>query len=72
MEEIEKLFGLYHAVSFPGFIAKVKGKYIMNALIKIPREGEAAKKAWPNDELFSLIKSLPPDISVRVDPDSVI
>ena len=72
MEEIEKLFGLYHAVSFPGFIAKVKGKYIMNALIKIPREGEAAKKAWPNDELFSLIKSLPPDITVRVDPDSVI
>ena len=72
MEEIEKLFSLYHPVSFPGFIAKIKGKYIMNALIKIRRDSENAKKAWPNDELFSLIKSLPTEISVRIDPDSVI
>jgi primosomal protein N' (replication factor Y) len=72
MAEIEKLFSLYHPVSFPGFIAKVKNKFIMNALIKIPSSEDGKQRDWPNDELLSLIRSLPTEISVRVDPESVI
>jgi primosomal protein N' len=66
MEDIEKTFGTYHPVTFPGFIAKVKGKYHMNALIKIP------PNEWPNPELLSLIRSLPTDVRVRINPESVI
>ncbi len=66
MREIEKIFSTYHPVTFPSFIAKVKGKYRMNALLKIPA-GE-----WPNDELLGLIRALPTEIEVRVNPDSVI
>jgi len=66
MEDIERVFGSYHPVSFPGFIARVKGKYVLHALIKVP------VGAWPNPELFSLIRSLPSEITVRVNPDSVI
>ena len=66
MEDIEKTFGTYHPVTFPSFIAKVKGKYHMNALIKIP------PKEWPNPELMALVRALPPEVIVRVNPESVI
>jgi primosomal protein N' (replication factor Y) len=66
MREIERIFGGYHPVTFPSFIARVKGAYRMNALIKIPK-GE-----WPNEEILGLIRALPPEIEVRVNPDSVI
>ncbi|MEK7118066.1 MAG: hypothetical protein AAB869_00465, partial [Patescibacteria group bacterium] len=66
MNEIEKMFSAYHPVAFPSFIARVKGKCRMNALIKIPPGG------WPNDELTQLVRALPPEIEVRVNPESVI
>lgn len=66
MEDIEKTFGAYHPVTFPAFIAKVKGKYHMNALIKIP------PKEWPNPDLIALIRALPSDVAVRINPESVI
>ncbi|OGZ07696.1 MAG: hypothetical protein A3D65_00880 [Candidatus Lloydbacteria bacterium RIFCSPHIGHO2_02_FULL_50_13] len=66
MNEIEKIFGAYHPVTFPSFIARVKNKYRMNALIKIPPGG------WPNSELLGLVRALPPEIEVRVNPESVI
>lgn len=66
MQEIEKIFGLYHPVTFPSFIARVKGKYRMNALLKVPIGG------WPNEELLELIRALPQEIEVRINPESVI
>ncbi len=70
LTDIERIFGAYHPVTFPSFIGKVKGKYLMNALLRIPKvEG---KSGWPNDELLGLIRALPPDVEVRVNPDSII
>lgn len=66
MEDIEKTFGVYHPVTFPSFIAKVKGKYHMNALIKIPPKG------WPDPELMALVRALPSEVGVRINPESVI
>jgi primosomal protein N' (replication factor Y) (superfamily II helicase) len=66
MKDIALIFGTYHPVTFPSFIAKVKGKYRMNALLKVPRG------VWPNPELLALILALPPDIEVRINPDSVV
>lgn len=66
MKEIEKIFGSYHPVTFPSFIARVKGKYRMNALLKVPIGG------WPNEELLGLIRALPTEIEVRINPESVI
>lgn len=66
MEDIEKTFGTYHPVTFPAFIAKVKGKHHMNALIKIP------PKEWPDPELLTLIRALPSEVAVRINPESVI
>jgi len=66
MAEIEKTFGAYHPVTFPSFIVRIKGKYRTNALLKIPENG------WPNTELTELIRTLPPEVEVRVNPESVI
>ena len=66
MADIEKTFTHFHPVTFPAFIARIKGKYRMNALMKIP------KNKWPDRDVISLLRSLPQDIEVRVDPESVI
>ncbi len=66
MTDIEKVFGSYHPISFPGFIARVKGKYLTHALITIP------KNEWPNDEIAGLARALPTEVIVRVNPDSVV
>ncbi len=66
MKEIERIFAPFTPVTFPSFIARVKGKYRMNALMKIPRE------KWPDKDVLALLRSLPADIEVRVDPESVI
>lgn len=66
MAEIERIFGVYHPVTFPSFIARVKNQYRMNGLIKIP-DGK-----WPDPELAALIRTLPQETSVKVDPESVI
>ena len=66
MNDIEQIFGTYHPVTFPGFIARVKGKYHMNALIKVPIG------KWPDSELLELIRALPPEITVRINPESVV
>ena len=71
MAEIEKIFGTYHPVTFPSFIARVKGKYLMNALIKIPK-GDGKEPGWPDDELLTLMRALPGEVQVRVNPESVI
>jgi primosomal protein N' (replication factor Y) len=66
MADIEKTFTHFHPVTFPAFIARIKGKYRMNALMKIPKE------KWPDRDVISLLRSLPQDIEIRVDPESVI
>lgn len=66
MEEIERVFSVFHPVTFPAFIARVKDKDRLHAIITIPRE------RWPDKEVLALLKTLPPELEVRVDPESVI
>lgn len=66
MEDIERIFSVYHPVTFPAFIARVKGKDRLHAIITIPRE------KWPDPEVLALLRTLPPELEVRVDPESVI
>ncbi len=70
LTDIERIFGAYHPVTFPSFIGKVRGKYIMNALLRIPKEDKYDE--WPNSELLGLIRALPMEIEVRVNPDNII
>jgi len=66
MGKIETLFQAYKPIIFPAFISKVKGRYIMNALIKVRRE------KWPDPNLLKLLYSLPPSFTIKVDPENIL
>lgn len=63
---IESLFEGFMPQIFPAFISTPKGKQIINALIKVPRE------SWPDDVLIEKLKQLPPFYSIEVDPESML
>lgn len=64
MKKIEKMFENQELYVFPAFISKIGGSYTMNALLKIKPED------WPNEEVLSKLRSLPPLFTVQVDPES--
>jgi primosomal protein N' len=63
---IEKLFEAYHPSIFPAFTPKIKDRYQVNAVMKVP----AAK--WPHDDILSKLLSLPPYYRVKVDPEDLL
>lgn len=66
VENLQKQIGVYELDIFPAFIPQSKGKYGVNGIIKIP------EKEWPNKRLADIFKSLPPNFTVNIDPDSLI
>lgn len=51
---------------FPAFTSTVRGKSIIHGLIKIP------SYAWPNAGLVSKLRSLPPNVMVKISPESLL
>jgi primosomal protein N' (replication factor Y) len=65
-EYIEKLFEQYRPNIFPAFIPKIKDRYQVNAIIKVP----AAK--WPEEDILAKLLALPPYYRVKVDPEDLL
>jgi len=63
---IAELFNSWDPSIYRGSAPSRKGNVVMNVLIRIPT------KEWPVQELLQKIRSLPPNIAVRVDPDSLL
>lgn len=72
IENIQKIVEPYEINVFPAFIPHSKGKYGVNGIIKIPRERHSSAGGWPEKELCDKLKSLPMEVTVNVDPDSLI
>lgn len=53
-------------VNYPQYVTKKGNNVLMSALICLP------KKSWPNERLAEYLYSLPPNISVRVEPKSIL
>jgi primosomal protein N' len=51
---------------FPAFIKSIKNQHILHALITLPSE------AWPDEELLDILLSLPPSVTVEVNPRSLL
>lgn len=64
--ELETKLSLYRPDIFPGFIEKIRGKEIINALIKLPQNG------WPDLELAKILAALPPEYAIEVDPEDLL
>lgn len=66
MKFIENTLKEYTPLVFPAFIETVNKKTIMHALIKIDRQSEIPK------DLLEILLSLPPHITINVDPESLL
>ncbi len=66
MEEVQTLLEPYEVDVFPAFTYTVKGNHILHGLIRLPRG------KWVDESLVSKLRSLPPSVVVKVDPESLL
>lgn len=66
VEKLQKSIEPFEIDIFPAFIPQSKGKYAVNGVIKIKKED------WPNEKLLEIFKTLPPNYSINVDPESLL
>ena len=73
---LKEIFKDYNIEIFSGFIAKVKDKYMTNALIKLNNEkwslNELSSNASINENLLNKLLSLPREFLVKIDPEDII
>jgi primosomal protein N' (replication factor Y) len=51
---------------FPAFIHTVRNKFVLHGLIRL------SPKEWPGSPLRTTLASLPPEFSIRIDPESLL
>ncbi len=66
MADIRTKIEPYDIDIFPAFTATVRGNSIIHGLIKVE------PSAWTDKELAATLRSLPPNVSVKVDPESLL
>jgi primosomal protein N' (replication factor Y) len=66
MEETQTHLEPYEVDVFPAFTNTVKGNYVLHGLIRLERN------AWVDTTLLSKLRSLPPSVSIKVDPDTLL
>ncbi|MEK7641609.1 MAG: hypothetical protein AAB365_01285 [Patescibacteria group bacterium] len=66
MAEVQRLLEPREIDVFPAFTATVRGNSIIHGLIKLPQGG------WPNTDLLEKLRQLPPDVKIKVDPESLL
>mgnify|MGYP002621870054 CR=1 FL=1 len=63
---IEELFASHHPITYPAFRSRVKNNYVVHTLFSVPRD------AWPDDDVIERLRALPPQIQIRVHPESTL
>ena len=66
MEELMKALKEYTPTLYASYESAVRGLVTMNMLIPVP------PARWPENELLQLLRSLPPDFTVDVDPVNIL
>jgi primosomal protein N' (replication factor Y) len=66
MADVAKFLEPHDIDIFPAFTATVRGKSIIHGLLKI------ATHAWPDPDLSKKLRSLPPNVMVKVNPESLL
>lgn len=66
IEKLEQLLTAYDPHTFAAFTPKTKGGYVVHTLLNVPSD------TWPDTDLVSLLKNLPQQHIVQVDPDHLM
>lgn len=66
MADVAKFLEPQELDIFPAFTATVRGRSVIHGLIKV------ASHAWPDAELSNKLRSLPPNVMVKINPESLL
>lgn len=66
MKKVEHLLSKWKPLVFPAFIKSIKNQHTLHALISIPKE------KWVDEELLETLLSLPPFVTINVNPVSLL
>lgn len=66
MEWWANLLKGYETIIYPAFTERIKGKFILHGLLRLPKE------SWPEDKLLNLLLGLPPKFTINVDPETLL
>jgi hypothetical protein len=66
MAEVQELLEPREIDVFPAFTATVRGNSIIHGLLKLPQGG------WPNSDLMDKLRTLPPGVKVKIDPETLL
>ena len=66
MVEVKKTIDPYDLEVFPAFTSTIRGNSIIHGLVRIEQN------RWPDAALVAKLRALPPGISVKVDPESLL
>ncbi len=66
MADVAKFLEPQELDIFPAFTATVRGKSVIHGLIKVPNH------AWPDIELVNKLRSLPPNVMIKINPESLL
>ncbi len=66
MEIAQNILDPYEVEVFPAFTHTIRRNYVLHGLIRLPTE------KWPNEDLNKKLRSLPPSVIVKVDPDTLL
>ena len=66
MAEIVKLLEPHEVDVFPAFTSSARGNSVIHGLLRID------PNLWPNTKLVATLRSLPPQVSVKIDPESLL
>ncbi|MDP3962404.1 MAG: hypothetical protein Q8Q03_00850, partial [bacterium] len=66
MEQAQTILEPYEAEIFPAFTHTIKGNFVLHGLIRLPKD------KWVDASLVEKLRSLPPNVTVRVDPETLL
>ncbi len=66
MEEVQTLLESYEVDVFPAFTYTVRGNHVLHGLIRVARD------KWIDKNLVEKLRMLPPSVTIKVDPESLL
>jgi primosomal protein N' len=66
MDDAQNILDPYEVEVFPAFTNTVNGNHVLHGLIRIPFD------KWPDSILIEKIRSIPPSIIIKVDPETLL
>ena len=66
MENTKEFLKPFELALFPAFVKNADGQFSMHGVMKIPR------KKWIDEELVAKLRTLPPQFTIAVDPESLL